>query len=56
MIFTIAPHSSADKRFEISGPDELLLEVDYDDVFHEDVDRLAERMVEVLNAHWEEHA
>lgn len=49
-VFRILPHTTADKEFRIVGP--LCLIVDYDDVDHDEQDRLAEKLVEVLNNWW----
>ena len=51
--FTIQPHSTIDKSFDIYGPQDLLLMVDFDDVDHETVEKLTKRMVDILNEHWE---
>jgi len=51
--FTIPVHISAiDKSFNIQGPD-IRLSVDYDDVDHKEVLRLAKRIVATLNEHWD---
>jgi hypothetical protein len=50
--FEIGPHGPDAKTFNIYGPDQLLLMVDYDDVDHEAVDALAEAMVAHLNEHF----
>lgn len=50
--FTAEAHSRIDKSFTITGPSNLSLEVDYDDVPHAEVDILVERLLEVLNTHW----
>lgn len=41
-----------DKEIEITGPFELRLLIDYDDVNHPRVDRDARKLVALLNAHW----
>lgn len=50
--FWIEPHDYADKSFRIHGPDDLDMDVDYDDVNHEEVDALAIEVVAALNRHW----
>lgn len=50
--FRIEPYSQFDKRIHITGPDELRLEVDFDDVDHEPVELHVERLVAVLNQNW----
>lgn len=47
--FTIQPHTTADKRFDIEGPHDLRLMVDFDDVDHETVEKTVVALVEVLN-------
>jgi hypothetical protein len=51
--FRIEPHRHADKSFRIECPGDLSLDVDYDDVDHEEVDGLAVLIVSVLNRYWE---
>lgn len=48
--FWIEEHDGADKYFMIFGP--IQLEVDYDDVDHKEQDRLAEKLVRILNNYW----
>lgn len=50
--FSIQPHTTLDKEFEINGPD-IRLFVDYDDVDHSSVERAARRLVKILNEQWE---
>lgn len=50
--FEIEDHSTIDKSFAINGPDDLRLFVDFDDVHHKRVDKLAELAVSALNAYW----
>lgn len=52
MLWKIPEHSETDKSFEISGP--IGLKVDYDDVDHEEVDAVTEKVVRILNKHWDE--
>lgn len=52
--FLIEPHDGADKQFQIMGPPGITLLVDYDDVDHEEVDRLAGQIAEILSRHWPE--
>ncbi len=47
--FTIQPHSPGDKHIYVDGPDELRLEVDFDDVFPEAVLHGLHAMVDILN-------
>ena len=42
-----------DKRIGIYGPDELYIEVDYDDVNHSLVKKGVKKMLKILNEHWE---
>ena len=48
--FKIKKHSEIDKSFIIDGP--LQLEVDFDDVNHQDVDAMADVIVKILNDNW----
>jgi hypothetical protein len=50
--FEIERHTGIDKRFEIYGPD-IRIFVDYDDVDHKTVDQQAEKIVHILNEHWD---
>jgi hypothetical protein len=53
-MWTIEPHSGVNKSFTISNPErELVLEADYDDVDHEQVDAEAKWVIDTLN--WAEH-
>jgi len=47
------PKAGVDKEFCIWGPDGFSLVVDYDDVDHVSQMRYAQRVVDILNAHWE---
>lgn len=49
MTWTIEPHTHADKHFTVTGPGDVRLYVDYDDVNHDEVDREIEKMVRNLN-------
>jgi hypothetical protein len=40
------------KSFAISGPGDLHLDIDYDDVDHNVVEILYKRMLDILNQHW----
>lgn len=40
------------KEIEITGPFELRLTIDYDDVDHPRVEREARKLARLLNAHW----
>lgn len=53
MKWTIEPHTTLDKRFQVTGPDDLVLYVDFDDVNHEEVDQQVTEMVATLNAETE---
>lgn len=55
MKFKIIPHGPMDKSFVITGPGDLVLDVDYDDVDHEEVDRWAFWIVETLNRKLDEN-
>lgn len=49
------PHWSArqdDKRLIISGPCNMELFVDYDDVWHEEVSKEVSLLLEILEKHW----
>lgn len=48
--FWIEEHDGADKYFMIYGPIEL--KIDYDDADHKEQDRLAEKLVRILNNYW----
>lgn len=50
MRWKIGPFSRVDKRIHIEGPDEMHLEVDFDDVNHDAVEPAALALTEVLNA------
>lgn len=50
--FTIEPHDGADKQFRILS-NQIDLIVDYDDVDHKVVDRLARKVAKILNEHWD---
>jgi hypothetical protein len=52
--FALQPHQRWDKELEISGPDEfqLRITVDYDDVATEVVDDAVQKMLGILNKHW----
>lgn len=50
--FSYDEPSPIDKSFLIHGPGDLTLEVDYDDVDHEEVLADAARVVRILNEHW----
>ena len=53
-LFTIQRHTRIDKEFEIKcGSGDIRLKVDYDDVDQKEVDRLARRIVDVLNENWD---
>lgn len=51
-VWSIQPHDSVDKHFEIYGPLDLVLKVDYDDVNHDQVDADTELLVAFLNEQW----
>lgn len=56
-LFNMAPYDPGDKNLVIKGPgddwERLLIYVDFDGVDHESVKPQAERVVKILNAHWE---
>jgi len=54
--FTIDVHSGADKSFLIRGPDEfeIEIEIDFDDVYHSQVNKEANAIVKVLNDNLEQ--
>ncbi len=41
-----------DKVLRVSGPAELSIVIDYDDVWHPEVMREAKKLVKLLNAFW----
>jgi hypothetical protein len=47
--FRIEPYSLSDKMIHISGPNEIDIYVDYDDVDHPVVERFVKRLVGVMN-------
>ena len=49
-MWKILGHSEIDKSFEVDGP--LPLEIDYDDVNHDEVDFLINEVVQILNTYW----
>lgn len=49
--FFLEPFEPWKKDIAISGPGIELL-VDYDDVDHEEVEKNANKVVEILNQHW----
>lgn len=51
--FRIDPYKSYDKSIIIHGPGDLILEVDYDDVNHDEVEQQVSEIVSALNRHWE---
>ncbi len=53
-LFRIEPHDGADKEFRIIGPDFDLI-VDYDDVDHKFQDKMAKRVVRILNGEWDNY-
>jgi hypothetical protein len=52
-LWYVEEHSPADKSFMIYG--ETALEVDYDDVDHEEQDRIASKIAAILNDHWHDY-
>lgn len=52
MTWSIEPHTNADKRFAITGDEDLYLEVDNDDVDHDATNAAARRLCDILNEHW----
>lgn len=53
--FKLHPHSHIDKRLIVTGPDQLRLFVDFDDVDTDTVLEATQRLVRVLNHHWPGH-
>jgi hypothetical protein len=51
-IFSIQEYDNTDKDFEVSGPDDLRITIDNDDVDHKSVKILSAKMVQILNDHW----
>lgn len=52
--FKIEKHTTVDKSFRIIGPDIDLI-VDFDDVDHAEINRLARRVTHILNENWHFH-
>lgn len=53
--FSLPRFSTIDKDIEIEDSEyEIKLTVDYDDVNHPVVKKLAEKVVRILNKHWDE--
>lgn len=53
--FLITPHDGSDKEFNIvctAPAGGIYIIVDYDDVDHKATDRLARKIVRILNEHW----
>lgn len=50
--FAIDEYGGHDKAILVQGPGDLRLMVDYDDVFHPEVDILIDFMLEILNRDW----
>ena len=52
----VEPHTTVDKNFQIIlGNDAgLILSVDYDDVDHETVDKMVDKLVSLIKTHWTE--
>lgn len=42
-----------DKVIVITGPDDIQIEVDYDDVDHPVVRKIVKKAIRILNANWE---
>lgn len=56
MFFSYQEYSRSDKDIYITGPDEnVWLTLDYDDVNRDIVELYLERIVQVLNDHWEDY-
>lgn len=51
-LFEIDRYTSYDKKIPIQGPGDLRLLVDYDDVDQDEVRPAMEKMVAILNKHW----
>lgn len=41
-----------DKEVEVMGPKDFRMMVDYDDVNHSQVEKITEKMIDILNKHW----
>lgn len=54
--FRVTKHSTVDKSFEITSPDdmEIFIVIDFDDVGHPRVNKEAKAIVKVLNNHLDE--
>ena len=50
--FKVKPFSNIDKWVEITGPDYLIIRVDFDDVNHAEVRKQIKQMVAILNQNW----
>lgn len=42
-------HSQIDKSFEITGPNDFKMVIDFDDVDHKEVNRVTKKMLNILN-------
>lgn len=51
--FTAEPFTTIDKDIAILGPGGLSISVDYDDVDHDQVRAATEKMLRILNQHWD---
>lgn len=45
-------YSKQDKDIVLSGPSDLEIRIDFDDVWHEEVERQTKHLVKLLNKHW----
>jgi hypothetical protein len=50
--FELSPFSNWDKSIYIVGPMASAIELDHDDVDHDQVQKEAKALVELLNKHW----
>lgn len=51
-LFEIERYASYDKDIPVQGPGDLRLLVDFDDVDQDEVKPAMEKMVAILNKHW----
>ena len=52
-LFKEDPYASHSKAIGISGPGDIRLSLDYDDVNHWEIDQALPLILEILNEHWD---
>jgi len=53
--FEVSPYTTMDKRVMITGPEDIVLYVDYDDVNHFVIDEMIQLIVNELNWVFDRH-